>query len=278
MRKEETSINGVIGTVAVLFILLGAGVGSFYVVGPGERAVIFNMFSGIKSEVYGEGFHWKVPIIDSVTKFDTRILKEELQASAASKDLQTVTAIVALNYHIDRASVFDLYREIGKNYKDKIIFPVVQESVKAATAQFTAKELIEKRPEVKEKIKKELEIRLQGRFIVVDEFSIVNFDFSPEFNAAIEASQVASQQKEKAKNDLERVELEAQQDFVRKEAESRALALQKSQITSELLQLRQIEVNAKMAEKWNGQLPTYMITMGGEGAMPLLNMPIPGQG
>jgi regulator of protease activity HflC (stomatin/prohibitin superfamily) len=132
--------------------------------------------------------------------------------------------------------------------------------------------LITKRAEVKIQIRKELETRLQGRYIVVDEFSIVDFKFSPEYTAAIEAKQVAEQQVKTEQNNLEKQQLIAEQQLAFKRVEAEALRLQKEQVTPELIELRKVEVQLKMAEKWNGAYPITYMSMA-SGTVPLLNIP-----
>ncbi len=251
MDNKSKIVLGGVGAFLILVILFATGF-PITIVQAGHRGVP-HRFGRVFDWTVNEGIHW-VGFFTSVTHFEVRTRKIEVEADSASKDLQSVQTIIALNYHADPGNVNKLYQEIGVNYNDRIIQPAIQESVKAATAQFTAEELITKRPEVKALIRQELEDRLHNRYIVVDEFSIVDFSFSKEFDAAIEAKQTAEQQALKAQRDLERVKLEAQQQIENAKAEAEALRLQKQQITPDLVQLRWIE-------KWNGELPQYMGSM-----------------
>ena len=116
------------------------------------------------------------------------------------------------------------------------------------TAHFTAEELITRRGEVKDAIKTNLTDRLGQFNIIVDEFSIVDFSFSEEFNRAIEAKQTAEQSALKAKRDLDRIKIEAEQRVTQARAEADGQRLQRETLTPILLQLRAIE-------KWDGKLP-----------------------
>lgn len=242
----------------LLFMGLIALFDSVTIVSAGEQAVV-TRWGAIRPVTLDPGVHWIAPFSDDAHIFETREVKEEVEADSASRDLQSVSTTVAVNYHLEPGTVNRLYQEIGKDYKKRIIDPAVQESVKAATARFTAEELITKRPEVKAAIVELLSNRLGSRFIVVDDVAIVNFGFSEEFDKAIEAKQVAEQNAQKAKQDLERVKIEAQQELERKKAEAEALKVQKEQITDELLELRRIEALVKFYEKWDGKLPQYML-------------------
>ncbi len=248
MDKKSKSIIGGIIVLLLVVILFVTGF-PITIVQAGHRGVP-HRFGRVFDWTVGEGIHW-VGFFTQVTHFEVRTRKIEVDADSASKDLQSVQTIIALNYHVDTANVNKLYQEIGVEYHDRILSPAIQESVKAVTAQYTAEEMITRRAEVKAQIRTELENRLQGRYIIVDEFSIVDFSFSKGFDEAIELKQTAEQQALKAERDLDRIKLEAQQSIERSKAEAEALRLQKQQITPDLIQLRWIE-------KWNGELPQYM--------------------
>lgn len=233
----------------------------FIVIGPQERGLLIQ-FGNIKA-IYEPGLHFQLPIINNVVVIDVLIQKSQSEVNAASKDLQSIRTIVALNYHVDPANIDKLYRQIGTDYENRIINPAIQESVKATTAQYTAEELITKRPMVKEDIKNQLSERLSNSFIIIDDFSIVDFNFSEDFNRAIEDKQTAVQEALKAENDLKRIEIEARQKIETAKAEAESIRIQ-----GEALKENQGLVQLKLAEKWNGVLPVYML---GD-SVPLVNL------
>ena len=149
----------------------------------------------------------------------------------------------------------------------RIIIPAVQEAVKAVTARFTAEELIAKRTDVRDQIVAQLRERLARHGIMVDEFSIVNFNFSRSFNDAIEAKTTAEQLKLKAERDLQRIEVEAKQRVAQARAEAESLAVQRQQVTPELIRLREMENQRAAIEKWDGKLPNVA-----GGAIPFINV------
>jgi prohibitin 2 len=234
--------------IAVILSTVNSPLGT---VGAGERGVQLR-FGAVTGKVFNEGLYFRIPFIERVQKMDVRIQKDEVPASAASKDLQIVTSKIALNYHLDPVSVDIIWQEVGKNYNVRIIAPSIQEAVKAESAKFTAEELITKREEVKEKIKANLTERLFERSIVVDEFNIIDFEFSPAFNAAIEAKVTAEQLKLKADRDLERIEIEADQKIA--EARGKAEAIR---IEAQALRQNAQVVELRWIEKWDGKVPTY---------------------
>jgi regulator of protease activity HflC (stomatin/prohibitin superfamily) len=255
-----------IGMVAVFLLLLLFN--SFQTVGPGERGIVFNQISGLRNLTLGEGLHFKVPFIETIYIMDVRVQKVQSNASAASKDLQNISSVIAVNFHIDPARAQKVFQEIGRDFKDRVIDPAVQESVKAITAHFTAEELITMRGEVKNRTQANLTERLSKFNIIVDELSIVDFSFSDVFNRAIEEKQMAEQQALKAKRDLDRIKIEAEQRVTQARAEADGQRLQRETLTPIMLQLRAIE-------KWNGILPQVV---GGNGATPFIDLKSLGSG
>ena len=253
-------LGGGLSTLVLILFLLILVFNSFQVVGAGERGVVFSKFGGIQQGVRGEGLQFKIPFIQQIIPLDVRIQKAETDSSASSKDLQTVDSRIALNYHIAPDSAAQIYQEVGVLYKERMIDPSVQEAVKAVTAQFTAEELITRRAEVSIMIKEMLTKRLVNRHIVVDEFNIVDFNFSPVFNDAIEAKQKAEQEALKAQRDLDRIKIEAEQKVTAAQAEAESQRLQRETITDTILQLRAIE-------KWDGVLPQVT-----SGAVPFIDL------
>lgn len=256
VKKILTGLGILFGIVILLNIF-----SFFTVVNPGERGILLQL--GTVQAVYGPGLHFQMPIVNSVVIMDVQTQKSQDTVDAASKDLQGIEATVALNYHADPGAVDKIYQEIGLDYASRVIDPAIQESVKEVTAQYTAEELITKRADVKTNIFKSLEARLKGYNVLVDDVSIVNFNFSEEFNASIEAKQTAVQNALKAENDLKRIQIEAQQKIETAKADAESIRIQ-----GEALKQNAGLVQLKMVEKWNGQLPYY--TGGGE---PLIQLP-----
>ncbi|MBU1179758.1 prohibitin family protein [Patescibacteria group bacterium] len=224
---------------------------AFGTIGAGERGILLQ-FGAVQDKVFDEGLYFKIPLIQSVVKIDVKMKKDEVPATASSKDLQVVTSKVALNYHLDPKLVNKIWQDVGKDYNSRIIAPSIQEAVKATTAKFTAEELITKREDVKDEIKKNLAKRLLTNHIVVDELNITSFDFSKAFNDAIEQKVTAEQLKLKASRDLERIEIEADQKIA--EAEGKAKAIR---VEAQALSQNAKVVELRWIEKWDGKVPTY---------------------
>ena len=242
-----------LGSLAVIVLVI-LGFRSFTIVEAGHRGIVLQL-GAVQPQVLSEGLHLIVPFIQTVVPVEVRVQKAESSQVSASRDLQTVTTTLAVNYHLEGESVNNLYQNVGLEYRARIVDPAISESLKAVTAQYTAEDLISKRSEVSAKVKEALTAKLGLYNMVLDEINITEFKFSEEFDRAIEQKQIAEQQALKSKLDLERIKIEKEQEITRAQAQAEALRLQKQEVTPELIQLRQIEAQLKAIEKWNGQLP-----------------------
>ncbi|MCL5105259.1 MAG: prohibitin family protein [Armatimonadetes bacterium] len=246
--------------VAMLMIVAGLLSASIVIVPAGNRGVLLRF--GAVQGVMSEGIHLILPYMNDVEQMEVRTQKEGSQATAASKDLQIVTTSLALNFHIEPTRVGDLFKSVGIDYRSRIIDPAVQESIKMVTARYTAEELIKNRAAVKAEVELDITKRLNAYDIVVEPagLSITNFNFSGEFNAAIEAKQVAQQEAEKQKYILQKAELERQTEITKAKGASEAARLN--------AQALQAQGGSKVLarewiEKWDGHVPTVSSSGGG---------------
>ena len=257
----------VAGIAIVLLVLVVLG-GSMGTVGAGQQGVLLR-FGAVTGEIKDEGLYFKIPFVNQVVLMSTQIQKYTATATSSSKDLQVVSTEVTLNFQLDAAQVGEIYRTMRRQYESRIIQPYIQEAVKSVTANYNAEELITQRPAVKSELQDFVTERLTPLGMNVVELSITDFQFSAAFQQAIEAKVTAVQQALEAENALARVEFEAKQEIAKARAEAEGLRLQKQQITSQLLELRQIEVQGRAVEKWNGVMP-QVVTSGGP--VPMLDV------
>ncbi|NTU72786.1 prohibitin family protein [Candidatus Roizmanbacteria bacterium] len=247
-------IVGALGVFAGIVII--AIVNPFYTVGAGERGIIVRL-GKVQSHVYGEGMHLRQPLTDEVVLMSVRVKKDEFnELTAASRDLQTVTTKVAVNWHLNANTIDKIYQQIGReeDVTARIISPNVSEVVKAATAQRTAEELLTKRPQLKDEIDKNLSERLAQYNVIVDDVSITDLDFAADFNRAVEAKARAEQEALAEKNNLEKVKYQAQQKIETAKADAESIRIQ-----GEALEKNPKLVELKAVEKWNGILPAQML-------------------
>ncbi len=241
----------ILAGVILLAVALLA-VSSITVVEAGNTGVVVTL-GAVSDKVLSEGMHIKAPFVQSVVQVNNRTQKIETEGSASSKDLQIISYVVAVNYRVENNASASLYKNVGVNYETVIITPAIQESIKAVTAQYTAEELITKRQNVGTQIKDALSDKIGEYGISVEIFNIVNFDFSEEFNAAVEAKQTAQQNALKAEQDLARIEIEAEQKVTQAEAEAKSIKMIQDALAKSPDYVEYIKWN-----KWDGKLPSVM--------------------
>lgn len=255
--------------VSVLVILGGTLWSAVTIVPAGYRAVLLR-FGAVQGSL-GEGIHAIMPGVNSVVLMETRTQKESSQATAASRDLQTVSTSLALNFRVDPTKVDVIYKNVGTEYKARIIDPAVQESIKVVTARYTAEELIKSRAQVKSSVEEDITKRLAAYNIIVEPqgLSITNFDFSPEFNRAIEQKQVAQQEAEKQRYVLQQAELEKETEITRAEGNAQAAKLNAAALQ---VQGGGLVVAREWIEKWDGKLPSVSTGTGSGGGGVILDL------
>ena len=233
--------------ICAFLLLVMVGFGSFYILNPGQLG-IHTRLGRIVSEDKDSGFYFKAPFIDDVHIINMRIQKCIIETESLSKDLQSVSIGIALNYQIENAS--SLYREVGTDFEQIIINPLAQESIKAIVARYTAEELIQQRHEAKDCVLQDIKERLIPRFIKLIDFNFVHLDFHDEFMRAVEDKQIAQQAAMTEKNLTEKVKQQNIQKRSLAEAEAYSLEVVKLNITPAIIELKKIE-------KWDGRLPIY---------------------
>ncbi len=267
---QSTGIAKWIGWGIVAIIVLSVLFGSFGTIGAGERGIKTRL-----NAVVGEiqpGLYFKTPFIEDVIPFNVQTQKVSQDATAASSDLQDVRTTIAVNYNIAPDKVNVLYQTVGVNYQDVIIDPAIQETVKAATAKYTAEQLVTTREKVRTEIVNALTSKLQALGIIVTQVSITNFSFSKSFNEAIEAKVTAEQNALAAQNKLKQVQFEAQQKVATAEADAKSIEIQAKAVNS---QGGADYVALQALKAWDGKICTAYCFAGSAGSsfpIPYLNL------
>ena len=161
--------------------LLGLGVGgimlasnSFYTVPAGHKGLIFSRLSGVRSFVYGEGIHFKIPWLEREITYNARNISKRIQCNTGSKDLQMVDITVGVLARPDVARLPVIYQRLGKDYLERVLPSIATEVVKSVVAQFTASELITNRTLVSQKISNRLVQRARDFGILLENVVIVS--------------------------------------------------------------------------------------------------------
>ena len=261
MRKQQPPppfIGIAFGVGILLFVAFFA---SIRIVEPGHSGVVVRLGQA-QEQALDEGIHFVLPFITKVHAIDIRIQKAEVKTAAASKDLQTVNAEFLLNYRVDALETVSLFRGIGRNYVAIVIEPAIQEEFKAGSAKYTAEDLITQRTTVSTEIREAISKRLESRGIIIEAVNITSFDFSAEFNRAIEEKMTAEQKAQQAERELERIKVEAQQKVETAKGEAEAV-LEKAKAEAEALNLKSQYAKPELiwltaVEKWDGKMPTHL--------------------
>ncbi len=246
-KEGKKLIKKVVIGVTIAVILLILFFGSFRTIKSGEVGIRLR-FGKVISTQMDEGVNFKIPFIEKIVKMNIQVQKVDIVTESSSKDLQLVHMQLAVNYRVDGTKATELYKNVGTKYAEVVLQPAIQESIKAVTSKYTAEELITKRNEVSIECMKELDAKVNKYGIVIDNFNITNFNFSAEFNKAIEEKQVAEQKVLTAKQQLEKSKVEAEQKVVEATAEKKANELKQQSLTDNV-------IKEKFINKWNGELP-----------------------
>jgi regulator of protease activity HflC (stomatin/prohibitin superfamily) len=223
----------------------------------------------------GEGLNFKVPIAEKVIKVDVRVQPHPFkEIDAASKEYQMVKLTGMMNFHIDPSYVNDLYQKVGLDFANKVIDPAFNDFVKEVVPIYQITEILPKREEIRKRAMSKLGDNLARYHIVVDDIYFANIRFSPEYEKAVEAKQVAQQQVETQRQVLAQREIEAQQKVATAKGEAEAiLVVAQGQAKANEALSRSINsslVQYKSIEKWNGILPQVT-----GGAVPFIELPKP---
>ncbi len=272
------------GAIAIGLIWLILWGNPIATVPSGHRGVV-TTFGKVMQEELSEGIHLVRPFIDKVKLMNVQVQKIETKADAGTQDLQRVDTTIAVNGHIEPTEAAWVYQNVGSadSLAAKVVSPAIEEVTKAVTARYSAEQLLSERQKVSSEIREQLAIRLKRYGVVVDDFSITNFQFSPSYQKAIDDKVVVAQQqltmereRDKAKIEAEKIVAEAEGKKQAKiklaEAEAEAIKIQREALKAspEIIELRKIEAQMEWIKRWDGKQPQVV---SGSGTGMLMQMP-----
>ena len=276
--ETELRMGRVIACAIIAFLLVLTSILSITRIPTGHTGVV-SSFGRVEAQTLDEGIHFKAPW-KRVIKMDNRIQKESIELSCFSSDIQETSILYTVNYQINSQNASQIYKTVGKKYYETVVTPAVSEVVKVVVARYTAENLVNNRNELALAIETELAEKLMQFNVVLVSTSIENMDFTDAYTNAVEAKQVAQQNKLKAATEAEQkvIEAKANADVAREKAQGEADAIK---IKAEA----EAEANKKIAnsltdkvlankyyETWNGELP---IVTGDGGAVVIPSDMIP---
>lgn len=236
---------------AIILVIALAAVSACVTTIPAGHTGVVTTFGKVSDTVLQEGLNIKMPW-QQIHKINNQITKLEVSTQAFSKDLQTVSTVVAVEFRVDKSKSYSIYKEVGENYKDVLITPAVNEVLKSISSKYTAEESVTNRAVISEGIVAELNKKLNSIGITIADVNIIDFDFSEAYISAIENKQVAEQELLKAKTEAEKKKVEAQGEadalMIQAKAEAEANQILSKSLTPNLVEYKKIE-------KWDGKMP-----------------------
>lgn len=222
---------------------------------------IKTQFGKVQDVVLHEGLNGKIPFIEKIVLMNCKTQKCEHTMETSTKDLQVINNFkIAVNYNVNTEKASELYRTVGENYEQTIIEPAIYESVKYGTSNYTAEEMVTMRGVVSDTIWEILKHKLEDKGIIITAVSILNLDFSAEYDQAIERKQVVEQQTKTSQLELEKAKIDNEKRIENAKAEAEVMKQQNAQITEQTLKLKELEIKEKLINKWNGQYPSTMLS------------------
>lgn len=271
-RRDKSSLRRTIRIITVAIAIVIALTSMITYIPTGYTGIV-TTFGKVHDNTLDAGISFKAPL-DSVIRMDNREQRKHFELEAFSKDIQETSIVGSVNINIDKATAMNLYREVGTGYLDVLVIPRVLEDVKTVVSKYTAEELIANRSTLSESIRDLLcdDLRING--VNVISVSIENIDFTDAFTNAVEAKQVATQDKQRAQTQQEQQTMEAKQAAERKKIEAEANAeVLKKKADAEAYEITvksnaEAEANRKIAETITNELIHYTQAQNWDGKLP----------
>lgn len=289
-RSRKIRFPAFIGAGLALVLLVISCIG----VVPTGYTGILTTFGAVNSRTLDSGINFVLPWQRVVT-MDNRTQRVQIETAAFSSDIQQVDLLMSVNYRIDQTTARELYRTVGQGYYDNVMFPRIQENTKAVFAGYTAESLVSQREYLSERIAENTRRDMEPYGIIIVSVSVENIDFTDAFTNAVEAKQVAAQNKltaetEQAQKTMEEqaiaeraiiaAKAEAEQSVIAAEADLEVVKIQAE--ASLYAGEREAEMNKRISEaltkqlidyywikQWDGKLPTTVL---GESGSYILNL------
>lgn len=245
--------TGLIVAGLVICVVLGVLCNPISIVGAGERGVKVTM-GKVSPQSYTEGVHFVTPFISKIHTMDVKTQKSNIRTQVYTKDIQQAAISYVINYNLQPDNVHKMYREVGKNYKDTVLMPVVEGTIKDVIGKWNAQDLVANREKATKEILFKLQSQLSDNYINVTDFQMTAINYSDVFEKAIESKVTAEQEALKAKNRTVQVQEEARQKVISAEAEAKSMAIRANALTQ-----NKALVEYEAVKKWDGKLPEYMM-------------------
>ena len=241
--------TAVLWIIGLIFVF-----GSWFTVAEGERAIL-TTFGKASNHIYEAGLHVKLPLIQDVKTFDVKTIRADFKTETYTKDIQTARITVSYSYNLISNDIVETYKTYGNQWQERILYPNLEQAVKAEVGTWNADQMIANRDKVASNILTSLQARMieHSYPVSVTNFQMINIDYSDQFESAIEKKVVAEQAALEEANRTKQIEQKAKQQIVQSEAEAKAIRI-KAQALQQNAQLIELEA----VKKWDGKLPQIM--------------------
>ncbi len=259
---EESNKIIVPAIIISLLVVLIAFFNPLAIVGVGERGVKVTL-GKVSPTSYTEGIHFVTPFISHIKNMNVKTQKNYVETSVYTKDIQQAQITYVLNYNLQPENAHRMYREVGMNYLDTVVTPVVEGTIKDVIGKWNAQDLVANREKATQEILIKLQSHLTPKYINVTDFQMTAIAYSGVFEKAIENKVTAEQEALRAKNKTVQIQEEAKQKLISAEAEAKSMSIRANALTQ-----NKALVEYEAVQKWDGKLPEYM--MGN--SIPFINM------
>jgi len=250
--EEHNKIIGAVVLITLLVIFIGF-FNPIAIVGVGERGVKVTL-GRVSPTSYTEGVHFVMPFISSIKNMNVKTQKNNVETSVYTKDIQQAKINYVLNYNLQPENAHNMYREVGMNYLETVVTPVVEGTIKDVIGKWNAQDLVANREKATTEILIKLQEHLAPRYINVTDFQMTALSYSGVFEKAIENKVTAQQEALRAQNKTVQIQEEAKQKLISAEAEAKSMSIRANALTK-----NRALVEYEAVQKWDGKLPSYML-------------------
>jgi prohibitin 2 len=251
----------VVAAIAVAAVsIAGCGI---KVVDTGQRG-IKTRFGEVVSQSLPEGLYFYNPFTSNIVEIDTRVQRTDGETDTYTRDVQQAAVKYTLNYRLQQNAAHLMYRDIGRDWEQKLIPQVVLGTLKEVVGKWDAVDIISNRDKAANAAFDQIRANLAERNVEVSRFEITDIAFTREFENSVEQKVIAQQKAIEEQNRTKQIEEQARQKVLSAEAEAKSI-----QIRAQALERNAKLVEWEAVQKWNGVLPQYML---GSGATPFINL------
>lgn len=248
--------------VISLLVVLIAFFNPLAIVGVGERGVKVTL-GKVSPTSYTEGIHFITPFISHIKNMNVKTQKSYVETSVYTKDIQNAQITYVLNYNLQPENAHRMYREVGMNYLETVVTPVVEGTLKDVIGKWNAQDLVANREQATREVLVKLQQHLTPKYVNVTDFQMTAIAYSGVFEKAIENKVTAEQEALRAKNKTVQIQEEAKQKLISAEAEAKSMAIRAHALTQ-----NKALVEYEAVQKWDGKLPEYVLG----NSMPFINL------